>query len=96
MRVLPITRLKAELSEHLRHVKEGEEIIVTERGRPVARLVPIEAGEEPEADLADLEAAGLVRSPRSALPAGFWKEPTQPDDAASLRAAVIEDRAAGW
>jgi antitoxin (DNA-binding transcriptional repressor) of toxin-antitoxin stability system len=28
------------LSEHLQRVDEGETIIVTDRGRPVARLVP--------------------------------------------------------
>ena len=35
-----IRELKAKLSEHLQRVDEGETIIVTDRGRPVARLVP--------------------------------------------------------
>lgn len=45
-----IRDLKARLSEYLDRVRGGEEIVVTDRGRPVARLVPysthssIEAG----------------------------------------------------
>jgi prevent-host-death family protein len=34
--------LKARMLEHLRRVEEtGEELIVTDRGRPVLRIVPI-------------------------------------------------------
>lgn len=40
-----VSRLKARLSEYLAKVKAGEEVVVTERGRPVARIVPVESGE---------------------------------------------------
>ena len=33
-------KLKASLSKYVREVKAGGTVIVTERGRPVARLVP--------------------------------------------------------
>jgi len=36
-----IAELKARLSEYLMRVKAGEEILVSDRGRPVTRLVPI-------------------------------------------------------
>ncbi len=45
----------------------GERVTVTDRGRPVAQLLPISGS-----PLADLRAAGLVRAPRrpiAALPA---------------------------
>ena len=42
-RRIGIRELKARLSECVREVKSGATVIVTERGRPVARLVP-EAG----------------------------------------------------
>ena len=32
--------LKARLSEYLARVTDGEDVVVTDRGRPVARLVP--------------------------------------------------------
>ena len=34
-----VARLKAELSQYLAAVKHGEEVLITECGRPVARLV---------------------------------------------------------
>lgn len=47
------------LSEHLDRVEQGVEIVVTRRGRPVARLSPI-GGQEA---LAELERRGLLRLP---------------------------------
>lgn len=35
-----VRELKSRLSEHLRNVAAGREVIVTSRGREVARLVP--------------------------------------------------------
>jgi prevent-host-death family protein len=36
-----VTGLRAELARWIEEVRAGEEIVVTERGVPVARLVPI-------------------------------------------------------
>ena len=36
-----IRELRTHLSRYVERVKEGEEITVTEHGRPVARLVPL-------------------------------------------------------
>ncbi|MGH3144697.1 MAG: type II toxin-antitoxin system prevent-host-death family antitoxin [Rubrobacter sp.] len=47
--------LKARLSEYLLRVRAGEVVLVTDRGKPVARLVPVGAGYE-----AGLEDAGIV------------------------------------
>lgn len=37
-----IAQLKDRLSEHLRAVEKGAEVIVTDRDRPIARIVPID------------------------------------------------------
>lgn len=37
-----IRDLKAQLSQYLRQVKSGETIIITEWGKPVGRIIPIE------------------------------------------------------
>jgi prevent-host-death family protein len=37
-----ITALRAELSAWLDHVRAGDEVVITERGIPVARLLPID------------------------------------------------------
>jgi prevent-host-death family protein len=36
-----VTGLRAELARWIEEVRRGEEIVVTERGVPVARLVPV-------------------------------------------------------
>ncbi len=48
MNVKPIgiRELKANLSKYLKDVKEGGAIVVTERGRAIARIVPVKPGEE--------------------------------------------------
>ncbi len=58
-----IRELKNDLSRYIDRVRAGDDIIVTDRGRPVARLSPLERSAD---RLADLVAAGLVRPPTSA------------------------------
>lgn len=53
--------LKNNLSRYLERVREGGEVIVTDRGRPVARLAALD---QPTDRLADLIASGAVRAPR--------------------------------
>ena len=52
--------LKNNLSRHLQRVKGGEELVVTDRGRPVARVIPIDASTD---RLAELIASGRARPP---------------------------------
>jgi prevent-host-death family protein len=55
--------LKNRLSAHLDRVKGGEEITVTEHGRPIARLSPVGADVERMSALVD---AGIVHPPTAA------------------------------
>ena len=57
-----ITELRNNLGRYLDRVRDGEEVIVTVRGRPVARLSPLRAAED---RLAELIEAGLARPPIS-------------------------------
>jgi prevent-host-death family protein len=43
MKRVGVAELKNALSRHLRAVESGNEIVVTDHDRPVARLVPIES-----------------------------------------------------
>lgn len=52
-----VRELRQNLSVYLRRVRRGEALEVTERGRPVARLEPIVAEDDP---VARLEARGLI------------------------------------
>ena len=58
--VVGIRELRADLSRLIKHVREGEEIVVTDRGRAVARIVPADG----ERKLDRLIAAGLIRPAR--------------------------------
>jgi prevent-host-death family protein len=41
MRKVRIAELKDRLSEHLRAVEQGGEVVVLDRNRPIARIVPM-------------------------------------------------------
>jgi len=41
MRQVRIAELKNRLSEHLREVENGAEVVVMDRNRPIARIVPL-------------------------------------------------------
>jgi prevent-host-death family protein len=96
MKTAAIAELKAQLSRYLRHVRAGEEVLVTERGTPVARLVPIAPGDAKQDELADLERRGLIRRGSGKLPASFWKMPRPRDPRGLVRRAVTEERERGW
>ncbi len=40
MKITSVSKLKAFLSGYLRRVKTGEEVLVIERGRPIAKIAP--------------------------------------------------------
>jgi len=66
MGTVGVKDLKNKLSQYLRRVRRGEEVIVTDRGQPVAILHRIEASDRVaslEARLAGLAAEGVVAMP---------------------------------
>lgn len=71
MRVVGLKVLKNRLSEYVRAAAAGERVLVTDRDRVVAELVPPQAGSPafaPDALLAQAVRAGWLRPP--VLPAG--------------------------
>jgi prevent-host-death family protein len=55
-----VSVLRAELSNWIERVQAGEEVVVTERGTPVARLLPIDTAPL----LEQLVARGVLGKPR--------------------------------
>jgi prevent-host-death family protein len=53
-----VRELKAQLSRTMRQVKAGETVIITERGKPIGRIVPLETALEDR--LQELVAAGVL------------------------------------
>src|SRR5258708_9298393 len=63
MRTVKIGDLKAQLSAHIQFVREGEEVLVCDRDKPVARIIPCEIeglGEQERR----LVASGVLIPPR--------------------------------
>jgi prevent-host-death family protein len=64
-RPYPVHEAKAKLSEILRRVKQGRSVTISERGREIARVVPIERAKDVRGRLAELAHEGaLVRARR--------------------------------
>ncbi|MCJ7630160.1 MAG: type II toxin-antitoxin system prevent-host-death family antitoxin [Longimicrobiales bacterium] len=90
-----VGRLKARLSEYLRRAKAGGEVVVTDRGRPVARLVGLESDGALEGRVAELVASGLAQRPTQPLDAGFLERLRPEDPEGRSLEAVLEERAEG-
>ncbi|MGH7230768.1 MAG: type II toxin-antitoxin system Phd/YefM family antitoxin [Nitrospiraceae bacterium] len=96
MKSAAVSELKATLSEYLARVKAGEEVIITERGKPIAKIVPLAhdfTAESPH--LLDLARAGLVRLGSGKLPVGFWKVPRPHDKQGAGLEGLLTERADG-
>jgi len=89
-----VAQMKAKLSEYLRQVKRGGEVVITERGIPVARLVPLDAEESRATREERLIRAGVLRpahGPRKKL--GLPK--SQPGAGAAVLEALLSERDEG-
>jgi len=95
MRTAAIAKLKASLSEYLNHVKEGEEVIVTDRGKPVARIVPyVLEGDEAERRL-DLARRGLLKLGKGRVSKKFLERPKVKDPEGLALKYLLEERESG-
>jgi antitoxin (DNA-binding transcriptional repressor) of toxin-antitoxin stability system len=87
--------LKNNLSAYLEKVKNGAELIVKDRNNPVARLSPLIAGEDIDAEEAALVAGGLMRLPIKKKSNDFLTLPAprvrMDDIEAAIRAERDED-----
>jgi prevent-host-death family protein len=93
MRTAAVSKLKASLSEYLSKVKAGEDVLVTDRGKPIARLIPLDRDEaEVPAHLLMLEKAGLVRIGSGRIKTSFWDLPRPKDEKGRVLKSLIEER----
>ena len=62
-----------QFSKAVKAVKAGKEVVLTERGTPIAVLKPIAAKPKAEASLRQMEAAGLLRRGTKSGPMPPWR-----------------------
>ncbi len=95
-----VAKLKASLSMYLAKVKEGEEVVVTDRGRAIARLVPVAPLSGDRDRVERLARLGTIRLPPQ-QPTKEWVSmfldlPRGRDPEGSLLSALIQEREEGW
>ncbi len=96
MKTAGVSELKALLSKYLSQVKAGEEVVVTDRGRPIAKIVPIKSAEmKIPPHLLNLERAGLARIGQANLPASFWSLRRPKDRKDNVLKSLLKERGEG-
>jgi prevent-host-death family protein len=91
-----ISELKARLSAYLDIVRQGDEVLVTDRGRVIARLAPVSGklGDDRRRDA--LIRSGRIRPATGRLPKSFWSAPHPGDAQGRSLSALLDERAEGW
>ena len=94
MRTVGIADFKNNLSRYLDEVKRGVEILIKDRNRPVARIVPLGFADDEEAELLALAADGKIKLPGqdSGLDQSFWKQSRPDVPMNAIQRVIREDR----
>jgi len=90
-----IADVKARLSEFVRRVKAGNEVVITERGIPVARLTGLEVTERRATRRARLARAGAVKPGKGRVRRGLQTPPEGEALGAAVLAALLAERGEG-
>jgi prevent-host-death family protein len=95
MKIAAVSKLKAYLSDYLNQVKAGHEVLITDRGKPVARLVPISRTKSTRESLVRMEKQGLIKLGSGKLPKDFWSMPRPEDPQGLVLKALLQEREEG-
>ncbi|MGH9322803.1 MAG: type II toxin-antitoxin system Phd/YefM family antitoxin [Vicinamibacteria bacterium] len=96
MRTAGVAELKTRLSSYLKLVKSGSEILITDRGMPIAKLVPIDAARRKDTRRQRLAAAGVLTLGKGPLPKTLREVPKgDPSAGEGVLAALLAEREEG-
>jgi prevent-host-death family protein len=96
MKRASITEAKNNLSALIDSVRGGSPVLIVDRGRPVARLVPVDGIGADDERLARLVREGVVRPARAVPPKGlFATRPPRAKKGASGVRALLDERREG-
>lgn len=91
MKTVNIATLKDQLSACLQEVRAGTEILVRDRNRVIARIVPFTPAADDD-ELEALAAEGKLRPADGELDDEFWKLPAPRVSAKALKRALDAER----
>ncbi|MBX3280493.1 MAG: type II toxin-antitoxin system prevent-host-death family antitoxin [Acidobacteria bacterium] len=96
MKSVNIAELKNRLSQYLQEVRAGEEILVRDRQRPIARIVPFPQAGDADPGMLRLAADGKVRlgevGDDGEFWDGFWRLPAPIVGSEALDRVLDEER----
>ncbi len=98
MKKAKIGELRDGLSKYLSHVRAGGTVVVFDRDRPIAHIVPVPAADRHAGDadrLARLERKGLLRRGRGSVAEWLRKNPPVRGTTGVLK-ALLDERRSGW
>jgi prevent-host-death family protein len=98
MKTASITEAKNRLSALLDEVRAGETVIITDRGKPVARLEPAASSDhDEEGRIARLERSGILSPPRNpqSIEWILRNPPPRVENQDAVLKALLEERRAG-
>ncbi len=91
-----VAELKASLSRYLERVRAGHEVVVTDRGRPIAKIVPIAAEERRRTRRPQLVRDGLLVPGRGRVRASLLRPPAgETSEGRAVVDALLEERREG-
>ena len=91
-----VARLKAELSRYLDVAKNGEVVVITDRGRPVAKIVAVRGTEGTQSRRERLARAGVLSLGTGRVRRALLKPPRGPATiGAGVLRALLDERAEG-
>jgi prevent-host-death family protein len=96
MKKTSISDLKARLSAYLDAVRAGEEVLITDRNRPIARIVPVRGADQEESRRDLLIRTGRLRPPTGRIAKDFYSRRLPADPAGRTQDALLEERSKGW
>ena len=94
MKAAKVSELKAGLSKYLARVKRGEQVLITERGRTIAKIVPVLRSESAEEEhILELERLGIaLPSKYPGVPPEYWALKLPEDPEGKVLKGFLRDR----
>ena len=91
-RTASVVQFKARLSEYLRQVKAGGELLITERGVPIVRVTPLDEAERKSTRRLRLARSGQLKAGRGRVPKLLQTSPSGDRIGAGVLEALLAER----
>ncbi len=95
MSSIGLSELKARLSAYLKKVKSGQEVLITEHGVPIARLVPLDSKRKRSRRRQIMAREGLLRLGKGKVRSLLRSPPEGAAVGESILSALLSEREEG-